>query len=89
MPAREYRVRGRVQGVGFRWWTRSRAHEMGIGGTVRNHPDGSVVIVAVGDGAALRSFRSLLESGPPSAVVERVEEKEIPDRQTEPFTIIS
>ncbi|MHA6625849.1 acylphosphatase [Pseudonocardia sichuanensis] len=41
-------VEGRVQGVGFRWWTRSRALELGLVGTARNLPDGRVAVVAEG-----------------------------------------
>ena len=41
-------VRGRVQGVGFRWWTRARAVELGLRGVARNLVDGRVEIVAVG-----------------------------------------
>lgn len=69
-----YRLHGRVQGVGFRWWTRSQADRLGIHGTVRNDSDGSVVVVAVGDTAALETFRDLLERGPSGAKVEQVEE---------------
>ncbi len=41
-------VHGRVQGVGFRWWTRCRARELGLAGEARNLPDGRVVVVAEG-----------------------------------------
>lgn len=41
-------VQGRVQGVGFRWWTRARARESGLVGSARNLPDGRVVVVAEG-----------------------------------------
>ena len=36
-------VHGRVQGVGFRWWTRARALELGLVGHATNHPDGRVL----------------------------------------------
>jgi acylphosphatase len=42
-------VHGHVQGVGFRWWTRSRALELGLVGTARNLPDGRVAVVAEGE----------------------------------------
>lgn len=42
-------VRGRVQGVGFRWWTRARALELGLVGHARNLPDGRVEVQAQGD----------------------------------------
>jgi acylphosphatase len=41
-------VRGRVQGVGFRWWTRAQALELGLAGHARNLPDGRVEVVAEG-----------------------------------------
>lgn len=41
-------VRGDVQGVGFRWWTRAQAQELGLSGTARNLPDGRVEVVAEG-----------------------------------------
>ncbi|WP_409485297.1 acylphosphatase [Arsenicicoccus dermatophilus] len=43
-----YFVRGRVQGVGFRWWTRSQALELGLVGHARNIDDGRVEVVAQG-----------------------------------------
>ena len=46
-------VHGRVQGVGFRWWTRSRALELGLTGYAANRPDGRVLVVAQGPRDAL------------------------------------
>lgn len=69
-----YRVRGRVQGVGFRWWTRSRAHALGLAGSVRNCPDGTVEVRARGPEDAVDALRRMLGEGPPGARVETVEE---------------
>lgn len=68
-----YRVVGRVQGVGFRWWTRAKARELGVGGTVRNEADGSVVVHAIGPLDALARFAEALRAGPASARVDRLE----------------
>ena len=67
-------VRGDVQGVGFRFWTRARARELGLVGHARNLPDGRVEVVAQGDGDALDRLIALLEeepsaSGRPGAVI--------------------
>ena len=72
--ARGYRVRGQVQGVGFRWWTRSLALRLGLSGTVCNHPDGSVVVQAEGSDEALDALHRELLHGPPGAAVEAVDE---------------
>lgn len=53
-------VRGRVQGVGFRWWTRARALELGLVGYARNLPDGRVEVLAQGDREAVRALADLL-----------------------------
>jgi acylphosphatase len=68
------RVHGRVQGVGFRWFVRERARRLGLDGTVRNVPDGSVAIEAGGSPTALAALRALLFEGPSGALVDRVEE---------------
>lgn len=68
-----YRVTGRVQGVGFRWWTRSLAVRLGVSGTVRNLPDGSVAVHARGTDDLLRRLQSQLAEGPPGARVTSVE----------------
>ena len=46
--ARRFLVRGRVQGVGFRWFVEREAHVLGIAGWVRNNADGSVEVLAIG-----------------------------------------
>jgi acylphosphatase len=56
-------VRGHVQGVGMRWWIRSRALELGLAGWARNLDDGRVEVVAEGSRGALEKLLALL-SGP-------------------------
>jgi len=56
-------VHGFVQGVGFRWWTRSRALELGLTGFAANKPDGRVQVVAQGPRDACQRLLDLLESG--------------------------
>lgn len=72
-------VRGRVQGVGFRWFVREQARGLGLTGWVRNTPDGAVEVLAVGKDDALRKLRALLGSGPSGARVSHIE-----DRQSQP-----
>lgn len=69
---RAYRVTGRVQGVGFRWWTRQAARELGLRGVVRNERDGSVFVEAAGTADALARLEGRLAQGPPGAVVTAV-----------------
>jgi acylphosphatase len=57
-------VKGRVQGVGFRWWTRARALELGLDGSATNLADGRVEVVAEGPEPACRALLALLPSGP-------------------------
>ena len=73
---RAYRVRGRVQGVGFRWWTRNTASDLGLRGSVRNLADGSVAVEAAGNAAALDQLEAKLEHGPATAKVESVRHEE-------------
>ena len=67
-------VRGRVQGVGFRWWTRARALELGLAGSARNTDDGRVEVVAQGPRGSVERLVRLLSEDPstthrPGAVV--------------------
>jgi acylphosphatase len=81
-------VSGRVQGVGFRYYASSQARRLGLRGWVRNQPDGSVQIACEGPRAAVTQFHRWLESGPPSARVDRVEAYESPYRgQFKSFSI--
>ena len=73
-----YRIRGRVQRVGFRDFTCRVARELGVTGWVRNHPDGSVEGEVEGDEESLESFREHLHRGPPLARVDSLEERPIP-----------
>lgn len=56
-------VHGHVQGVGFRWWTRSRALELGLTGFAANKPDGRVQVVAQGPRETCQKLLDLLEGG--------------------------
>jgi acylphosphatase len=69
-----FRVVGRVQGVGFRWWIAREARALMLAGTVYNENDGSVGVEAEGKAADLAQLRELLAEGPPNAFIERVEE---------------
>lgn len=57
-------VRGRVQGVGFRWWTRSRALELGLVGFARNMADGRVEICAQGSLEAIERLCGWIQEAP-------------------------
>ena len=74
--ARRFLVRGRVQGVGFRWFVEREAHVLGIAGWVRNNADGSVEVLAMGSRDQLLGLRSRLRAGPRAARVDDVEEAE-------------
>jgi acylphosphatase len=63
-------VAGRVQGVGFRWWVRSAALELGLAGAAENLQDGRVKVIAEGSEAACRELLARLEGpGTPGRVV--------------------
>ncbi|PRW62556.1 acylphosphatase [Actinopolyspora mortivallis] len=68
-------VRGRVQGVGFRWWTRARALELGLAGSATNLRDGRVEVVAEGPGASCERLLEILRSGDTPGSVEHVAEQ--------------
>jgi acylphosphatase len=74
--ARRFIVRGRVQGVGFRWFVEREAHTLGIAGWVRNNSDGTVEVLAMGTREQLIGLRSRLQEGPRAARVDDVGEAE-------------
>src|SRR5664279_4683607 len=76
VQARRFLVRGRVQGVGFRWFVEREAHILGIAGWVRNNSDSSVEVLAQGTRDQLSGLRSRLQQGPRAARVDNVEEAE-------------
>ena len=78
MIARRFIVRGRVQGVGFRYFTIQAARRAGVVGTVRNLADGSVEAIAEGKIEAVEEFRRSLERGPVLARVTEVVESQLP-----------
>jgi len=76
IQARRFLVRGRVQGVGFRWFVEREAHLLGIAGWVRNNADSSVEVLAMGTRDQLAGLRSRLRECPRAARVDDVEETE-------------
>lgn len=66
-------IRGRVQGVSFRAYTRKGARALGVTGWVRNRNDGSVELVAEGDDARLRDLLAWCQEGSPWAHVDHIE----------------
>ncbi len=66
-------ISGRVQGVGFRYFTRTTAQQLGVVGWVRNEPDGTVRLEAEGRQEALNTLLDAVHDGPPSARVEEVD----------------
>lgn len=73
------RVMGRVQGVGFRYFTLRTARSLGVVGRVANRPDGSVEVRAVADGATLTRFKEELRRGPVGSRVAGIEEERLAD----------
>ncbi len=73
MQACYFIVRGRVQGVGFRFFAEREARAAGARGWVRNRADGAVEALAIGEAPALEAFRRRLERGPAAARVAGVE----------------
>ena len=76
--ARHYVIRGRVQGVGFRFFTEEAARREGLHGWVRNLPDGRVEAQAEGDADAMERFERRLRHGPGGARVTDVDVEDTP-----------
>jgi acylphosphatase len=77
IQAKRYLVRGRVQGVGFRWFVEREAHQLHVAGWVRNNPDGAVEILAQGTRLELAGLHSRLREGPRAARVDQVEVSDV------------
>ncbi len=73
-------IRGRVQGVGYRYFVRSKAAQLKIAGWVRNCENGDVECEAQGPEEVLANFIGQLQEGPTSARVESVWRDQIPDQ---------
>ena len=91
MKTYHMKVIGRVQGVGFRYFTLEQAKSLGISGWVRNLSDGSVEISASGEEDILSRFVELVKKGPSFSRVAEVlvnEEPTAPGRENEVFKIV-
>jgi acylphosphatase len=74
-------VKGRVQGVGFRWFVQREAAELGLNGWVKNTDQGDVEIVAAGDEALLAELRVALRKGSRGSRVDAVVEHKLADSE--------
>lgn len=90
MTIAHFAVRGRVQGVGFRWFVRSTARELGVLGWVRNVNDGSVEAMAAATDDVLDRFEARLRSGPAGSEVESVSRRraEADGALPDPFLVL-
>jgi acylphosphatase len=87
LPAARYLVRGRVQGVGYRYFVLRHAEELGLAGFARNLPDGSVEVIAEGGAAALKKLEALLGEGPSFCHVTGVERQGAEERGASGFHV--
>lgn len=85
--AHRFVVSGRVQGVGFRFFTQDIARREGLRGVVRNLPDGRVEVVAEGDEDSLTRLEAAMWRGPSHARVERVDVDSVPPTGYVGFTV--
>lgn len=86
--ARRYIIRGRVQGVGYRYFAIHAAQSCRVVGTVRNRADGNVEVVAEGPAGGMAEFRSRLEKGPTMSRVTGIDETELkPTGRYEKFDV--
>ena len=87
VPAYRYVVRGRVQGVGYRYFVLRQADALGVAGFARNLPDGSVEVVAEGSEPVLTHLEERLREGPGFASVAGVERETVAERGASGFHI--
>ncbi|HUB28880.1 MAG TPA: acylphosphatase [Terracidiphilus sp.] len=74
-------IKGRVQGVGFRWFVHREASELELRGWVRNTEDGDVEVVAAGTAEDLADLRASLKQGPRGSRVDRVLEHHLEESE--------
>jgi acylphosphatase len=87
---RHYLVKGRVQGVGFRWYVHREAAALGLHGWVRNTEDGHVEVVVAGEPDDLATLRLALDRGSRGSRVDAIIEHQLDDAEGEdlgPFQI--
>ena len=83
-------IRGKVQGVSYRVWTRAEAMRLGLTGWVCNERDGSVTALIAGADAAVAAMIDRLWQGPRGALVSRIELEEMPfDEAPADFRIVA
>lgn len=87
MTARRWFIRGRVQGVGYRYFAQDAANELGLTGYARNLDDGRVEVYAVGPIEKLSEFAARLHAGPRFSDVRGVEEQEAPVQRIGMFRV--
>lgn len=76
--AQKWVLRGRVQGVGFRWFVINEAQNLGVRGWVRNLDDGAVEVVGLATAQTMSRLDALVRRGPPAARVTNVTREDIP-----------
>ena len=87
MASCRFLVRGRVQGVGYRYFAMQEAEGLGVAGFARNLPDGSVEVMAEGDDPVLLQLEERLRKGPSFAKVAAVERVDVAPRGGQGFHI--
>jgi acylphosphatase len=88
MTSLHVQVKGRVQGVGFRWFVRVSGRRLQLSGWVKNRPDGTVEVAAAGSEDRLAELRKLVNRGPDGAdVSEVVDLEEITNDLEYPFAM--
>jgi acylphosphatase len=87
---RHYLVKGRVQGVGFRWFVQREAAEIGLRGWVRNTDEGHVEVLAAGDDQDIAELETALRKGSRGSRVDAIATHDLADEEAErlgPFEI--
>jgi len=87
MSTFRYRITGRVQGVGYRYFALTEAQALGVAGYAKNLPDGSVEVVAEGSAEAVQAFEERLREGPAFSRVEIVDRALLAARGDQGFHI--